>query len=154
MPTAVPIITPVPTVAQTASAEPATAPIVALPTVEQPAQLKPVTPPPAQATAKPASAAVPQAVTPAPASVALPPLYAPRQPAPVNPSIRIQNFIDRLRVSGIRMSDTGSKVILNDRLFLAGETVDPNLELKLVKIEQGVLTFTDNNGKKYIKLFQ
>jgi len=153
-PTAAPITPPAPTVAQTASAEPAPAPIVALPPVEQPAQPKAVTPAPVQATAKPVSKPVPQAVAAAPAAAALPPLYAPRQPAQVNPSIRIQNFIDRLRVSGIRMSDTGSKVILNDRLFLAGETVDANLELKLVKIEQGVLTFTDNNGKKYIKLFQ
>jgi hypothetical protein len=104
-----------------------------------------------------ASAATPPAAVPAPTptpAAALPPLYAPRPPTTVNPSIRIQNFIDRLRVSGIRMSDRGSKVILNDRLFTAGELVDTGLELKLIKIEQGVLTFADSNGKKYIKLFQ
>jgi hypothetical protein len=28
------------------------------------------------------------------------------------------------------------------------------LELRLIKIEQGVLTFTDATGKTYIKLFQ
>jgi hypothetical protein len=90
----------------------------------------------------------------APATVALPPIYAPRAPAPVNPSLRIQNFVDRLRVTGIRMSTTGSKVILGDRLFNLGDIVDSGLELRLVKVEEGVLTFADANGRTYIKLFQ
>ena len=91
---------------------------------------------------------------PAPAATAaLPPLYAPRPPSPVNPSARIQNFIDRLRVTGIRLSDKGTKVILGDRLFTIGEVVDNGLELRLIKAEQGVLTFSDANGKTYIKLF-
>jgi len=116
----------------------------------------PVTPTPAApvattVTATPAT--TPAAAAPA-ATVALPSLYAPRAPAPVNPGTRIQSFIDRLRVSGIRMSTTGSKVILNDRLFKAGEMVDTTLDLRLVKIEEGILTFTDANGKTYIKLFQ
>jgi hypothetical protein len=84
----------------------------------------------------------------------LPPIYAPRAPTPVNPGARIQSFIDRLRVTGIRMSTTGSKVIHNDRLFKAGDIVDPALDLRLLKIEEGVLTFADTNGKTYIKLFQ
>jgi len=100
--------------------------------------------------AKPAAAPVP----PKPAPTVLPPLYSPRAPTPVNNSARVQNFIDRLRVSGVRISGRGSKVILNDRLFSAGDVVDPTLELKLTKIEDGVLTFTDTNGKNYLKLFQ
>jgi hypothetical protein len=43
---------------------------------------------------------------------------------------------------------------MNDRLFSAGDIVDSVLELRLVKIEEGVLTFSDSSGKKYLKLFQ
>lgn len=95
-------------------------------------------------------------VTPAPRPppTVLPPLYAPKAPTPINNSARIQSFIDRIRVAGVRISPNGSKVILNDRLFSAGEVVEPMLELKLAKIEDGVLTFSDQNGKLYLKLFQ
>ena len=89
-----------------------------------------------------------------PATAALPPLYAPRAPTPINPSARVQGFIDRIRVTGIRKSDTESRVILNYRMFKTGDVVDSGLEVKLVKIEDGVLTFADSNGKTYIKLFQ
>ncbi|MFT3870521.1 MAG: hypothetical protein QM715_18890 [Nibricoccus sp.] len=113
----------------------ATAPVVSLP---------PDSTPPAASAPAPAQ----------PAPAALPPIYAPRAPAPVNNATRIQNFIDRLRVTSVRISDKGSKVILNDRLFNVGDMVDPGLELKLVKIEPGVITFTEPGGKKFIKLYQ
>ncbi|MBK9989982.1 MAG: hypothetical protein IPP19_04385 [Verrucomicrobia bacterium] len=143
-----PELTPVAT-----ASTPETAPAITFP--NQPATAKPETAAPvvSMPTAPAATAvAMPPAATAATSS--LPPIYAPRAPAAVNPSARIQSFIDRLRVSGIRMSTTGSKVILNDRLFKAGDMVDPTLELRLVKIEQGLLTFSDLNGKQYIKLFQ
>jgi len=158
--------TPPPTPAAIIIAAPAPPPAVLTPAPVPVAETKPapalapvtipvITEPPAAAPAPiPAPAPVPVVTTkPAPAP-ALPPLYTPRPPASVNPSARIQSFIDRLRVSGIRLSDSGNKVILNDRLFTAGETVDGVLELKLVKIEYGVLTFTDASEKNYLKLFQ
>ncbi len=84
----------------------------------------------------------------------LPPIYAPRAPTPVDNATRIQGFIERLRVTGVRISERGNKVILNDRLFSTGDTVNPGLELKLTKIEPGVITFTDSSGRNYIKLYQ
>ncbi len=147
-PTPEPITPPAPT--------PAPAPAEAAPEVVSAAVN--ATPSP-QPTAAPATVSLPTAApvatatpTPAPAA-ALPPLYAPRPPTPVNPSARVQNFINRLRVTGIRLSDTGTKVILGDRLFKIGEIVDTNLELRLIKAEQGVLTFSDATGKTYIKVF-
>lgn len=129
--TAKPAPTPVP------AAKP-TPPVVSLP---PPAPTAPSTPEAAPA-------------QPQPAPAVLPSIYAPRAPTPVNNATRIQNFIDRLRVTGVRITDHGSKVILNDRLFNAGEIVDGGLELKLVKIEPGMITFTDASGKKYVKLYQ
>jgi hypothetical protein len=135
--------------------ETAPAPVVVLPAA-QPTPPKPASPPPAQtvATDTPAVSLPATTATPVATAAALPPLYAPRAPAPVNPSIRIQGFIDRIRVTGIRKSDTESRVILNYRMFRVGDMVDSGLEVKLVKIEDGVLTFADSSGKTYIKLFQ
>jgi len=150
-------------VATSPAPEPAAGPVVQtapepVPAVSFPATRPAPSPAPAVAIASPAEPAPavqpPAATAAATAQAALPPLYTPRAPAPVNPSVRVQNFIDRLRVTGIRTSDTGSRVILNYRMFSVGDTVDNGLELKLVKVEEGVLTFADSTGKTYIKLFQ
>lgn len=150
---------PAPTVAFQPTSVPTTTKPATTPPVSEsaptPVVKTPPLPEPATATVslpetKPAAAAV----QPKPAPTVLPPIYTPRAPTPINSSARVQNFIDRLRVSGVRISSRGSKVILNDRLFSVGEVVDPTLDLKLVKIEEGVLTFTDSSGKNYLKLFQ
>lgn len=117
-----------------------------------------------ESTAQPATpSAAPPNASPAPASATastasspspLPSIYMPRAPTTINPAARAQNFIDRLRVSGVRFTATGSKVILNDRLFQETEVVDSGLGLRLVKIEPGALTFVDAQGRTYLKLFQ
>lgn len=72
---------------------------------------------------------------------------------PVKITLRIQGMVNKFRISGIRVSDTDSKVILNDHLFQVGEVVEPSLGLKLSKIEPHLLTFTDADGNKYLKRF-
>lgn len=62
-------------------------------------------------------------------------------------------MIDKFRISGIRLSDTDSKVILNDHLFRAGELVESSLGLRLTKIESHLLTFSDAEGNVYLKHF-
>jgi len=151
-----PITLPAPKAAPV-EATPAPAAIVTFPSTTA-TQPKSAAVPPAQTVATAPTSAAPSVTAtppaPAPATVALPSIYAPRAPTPVNPALRIQNFIDRLRVTGVRVSNTGTKVILGDRLFKVGDVVDSGLELRLVKVEQGVLTFADSNGKTYIKLYQ
>jgi len=159
IPVVPPIAQPAPIVAVpvevVAAPTPTSAPVVTLPAVQS-AQPKPTPPPPAPTVVTETTvASIPAAAaTPAPPASALPPLYAPRAPTPINPSVRIQGFIDRIRVTGIRKSDTESRVILNYRMFRVGDMVDSGLEVKLIKIEDGVLTFADHDGKIYIKLFQ
>ncbi len=76
------------------------------------------------------------------------------EPAPtINLGARIQTFIDRLRISGIRISDTGSRAILNDRLFRENDLIEPSLGLRLASIEPGVLTFVDESGAIYVRRF-
>jgi len=145
--------TPVETPAPSATVSlPSTTPAAAASPTPTPAiPVVSVTPAPPAVEPEPAAPIVSAPPTP---SNPLPSVYAPRAPAAVNPSLRIQNFLDRLRVAGIRISSTGNKVILNDRLFMVNEVVDSGLGLRLVKIEQGTLTFVDAQGKTYLKLFQ
>jgi hypothetical protein len=91
------------------------------------------------------------AAAPLPAPAPLPPPAA--APPALNLSARIQNFIVRLRITSIRISENGNKAILNDRLFRAGDTIEPSLGLKLVSIEPTELHFVDEAGEKYVRRF-
>lgn len=91
-----------------------------------------------------------------------PPLASAAEPAPrptssegppVKTTFRIQGMIDKFRISGIRLSPTESKVILNDHLFRVDDLVEPTLGLRLTKIESHLLTFSDADGNSYLKRF-
>ena len=66
---------------------------------------------------------------------------------------RVQGMVDKFRISGIRLSDTESKVILNEHLFRVGDLIEPSLGLRLTKIELHLLTFTDAENNTYLKRF-
>jgi hypothetical protein len=115
----------------------------------------PVAPPPIAAapivTNPPAT--VPPVIPVAPAETVVVPV-APPEPAPlIKLGTRIQSFVDRLRVSSIRISDTGNKAILNDRLFRVNDLVEPTLGLRLTDIKPNLLTFTDETGATYLRHF-
>jgi hypothetical protein len=92
-----------------------------------------------------------------PASPITPAAATPPPPVIVAPAIqlgtRIQSFVDRLRVTSIRISDTGNKAILNDRLFRVDDIVEPSLGLRLTDIQPKLLTFTDESGETYLRRF-
>ena len=67
------------------------------------------------------------------------------------PDPKILAYLDALQVAGIRISDTGSKVLMNDRVFREGEIVDQLLGLRLKKVESDMLTFVDDRGVIYTK---
>jgi hypothetical protein len=116
------------------------------------------TPPATLPVNPPAVAVAANASAPAPAT---PAMAAPVNAEPNRPSealsgrstIRTQAIVDKFRISGIRLSDTDSKVILNEHLFRQNDLVEPSLGLRLVKIEPSVLTFTDAEGTTYLKRF-
>ena len=107
------------------------------------------------ATPKPAPAPVvetkPVVVVPA----APPP--EPEVPKPVVPAPKMDSkavaFIETLRVAGIRPSSTDSKVLMNDRVYRTGDTVEHQLGLKLAVIAPYALTFEDENGARYTRNF-
>jgi len=126
-------------------------PLPVAPPVEIPPAPRPVadnTPAAAPAVAAPApvtAAPVPAAET--PATVAKEPV------AEGSLSDRINDYVDKLRVTGIRTSESGSKVLMNDKVYRANDIVNRALGLRLVKIAADSLTFADASGATYVKNF-
>jgi cytoskeletal protein RodZ len=115
----------------------------------------PVAPPP-----EPAKTAV---VTPksepkieAPKPVAAEPMAnTPAKPA--EPAAKLEpraiQYIENLRVTGIRASANDSKVLMNDRVYRIGHIVEHEMGLKLVGITASSLTFEDERGGRYTRNF-
>lgn len=112
--------------------------------------------------AAPSTPAQPESV-PIPASAkplaATPPASAiAESPKPPPPKLepRAINFIESIRVAGIRASATDpkdSKVLMNDRVYRIGNTVEAELGLRLVEITANSLTFEDERGGRYTRTF-
>jgi hypothetical protein len=81
------------------------------------------------------------------------------KPEPARPAAaaklepRAINFIEGIRVAGIRASTTDSKVLMNDRVYRLGDTVEHDMGLKLVSITPHSLTFEDDRGARYTRSF-
>jgi hypothetical protein len=150
--------------------KPALAPVVKAPALALPLSIPPATPAevfaPAPAPvvtklpAPPPTAAPTVSVT--PPAVSLPAVSLSNPPNGSNPSNgfdpskpdpKILAYIDALQIAGIRVSDTGSKVLMNDRVFRENEIVDHLLGLRLKKVESDNLTFVDERGVIYTKSF-
>jgi hypothetical protein len=87
-------------------------------------------------------------------TVASSPVPAPA-PAELDPKQveRIHQFVEAVRVTGIRASGTESKVLMNDRVYRVNDIVDRTLGLRLTKVGTDSLTFTDTSGATYVKYF-
>lgn len=110
------------------------------------------TPPPA--TARPASVVV--AAKPLPAAAEAKPAApspAPQAAPPAKMGGKEINFIEALRIAGIRASTTDSKVLMNDRVYRIGDIVEHEMGLKLVGITSSSLTFESENGARYTRTF-
>lgn len=71
--------------------------------------------------------------------------------AAAKPSQEIIDWLARAKISGVKLSDSESKVILNGNSYAVGEYVNYALGLKVMIIQQTRVLFVDNNGKKYLK---
>ncbi len=130
------------------------------------------TPAPASTTPAPEPVLVvntPPAVTtqPAVSTTSASPLVAektPKSPAPAptptatgersTPSLRMIETIEAFRVAGIRVgAGTDAKVLMNDRVYRVGDTVDHALGIKLAGATASSLTFRDASGATYTRNF-
>ncbi|WP_172830280.1 hypothetical protein [Opitutus sp. GAS368] len=83
-----------------------------------------------------------------------PPVQAAEPPKPaLKLEPRAMNFIDNIKVLGIRASATDSKVLMNDRVYRIGDMVEHEMGLKLVGITSNSLTFEDEKGGRYTRTF-
>jgi hypothetical protein len=76
---------------------------------------------------------------------------------PAKPALKLEpraiEFIDNIKVAGIRASSTDAKVLMNDRVYRIGSLVDAELGLTLVEIAPNALTFEDQRGGRYTRTF-
>lgn len=99
--------------------------------------------------------------SPTSALTATPPVVAiestttkPQASEPPAPSLRMIEAIEALRVAGIRSSASGdAKVLMNDRVYRLGDTVDHALGIKLTGVTASSLTFRDASGATYTRNF-
>lgn len=126
---------------------------------EPPATLAP---PPTSAVAPKAEPPVVAKTEPAPAPVAPLPVATanestaakPAAAEPPAPSLRMIEAIEALRVAGIRASaSSDAKVLMNDRVYRLGDTVDHALGIKLAGVTASSLTFRDASGATYTRNF-
>jgi len=71
--------------------------------------------------------------------------------AAAEPSQEIIDWLARAQISGVKLSGTNSKVILNGESYAVGEFVNFALGLKVMVIQEKRILFVDENGKKYMK---
>jgi hypothetical protein len=70
---------------------------------------------------------------------------------PLDP-VAIQ-YLDNIKVAGIRASATDAKVLMNDRVYRIGSVVSGEMGLRLVGITANTLTFEDAAGGRYTRTF-
>jgi hypothetical protein len=66
---------------------------------------------------------------------------------------RMQTLVDGFRVSGIRASGSGSKVLLNEKVYKVNDIVDRTNGLRLTQVARDRLTFATPDGVTYVKNF-
>ncbi len=71
--------------------------------------------------------------------------------AAAQPSEDIITWLGSAKLTGVRISETESKVIVNGNAYTVGEYVNFKLGLKVMIIQETRVLFVDNNGKKYMK---
>ena len=68
------------------------------------------------------------------------------------PNQEIVDWLAQSIVSGLRITSSSSKVILNNKGYMPGEIVNMELGLKVLTIEENRIVFVDANGIEYVKL--
>lgn len=155
-----PPVAAVPSTAPAAGSDSPPAPEVTVPLIAS--TPKEEAPPLSHATTTPeASSPVVATTVPAPASASEIPSIADKPaiestappPPPAKPDPRVYGYIDALRVTGIRATGEGSRVLMNERVYRVNDIVEHSMGIRLIKVEPSALTFSDVNGATYMKYF-
>lgn len=76
---------------------------------------------------------------------------AAQKAAAAKPSQAVIEWLGASKISGVRLSGSESRVILNGDAYSAGDEVNFSLGLKVLVIQENRVLFEDRNGKKYMK---
>jgi hypothetical protein len=77
-----------------------------------------------------------------------PPPPPPPPPRINNPDPRIQAWVAKIRLTGIRPGER-PRVLMNDRVYLIGDFVSVEFNLRLKAIQPRSLEFADAEGNTY-----
>ncbi len=91
---------------------------------------------------------VPLAVSPPP-----PPPPKPTGPSAAEREARAQEFINTLRLTGVRGLGAQARVLMNEKVYRLNDTVEPSVPLRLSAVRPGLLVFTDGKGRTYEKTY-
>ncbi|WP_221033006.1 hypothetical protein [Actomonas aquatica] len=69
------------------------------------------------------------------------------------PNEAVLRYLERSRVTGVRVSATDPKVLMNDRVYRLEDVVDRDLQLRVIAITDRELQFRDPQGFVYTKRF-
>lgn len=129
-----------------------------------PAATQPSAPPSTQPTlplaapsVAPAAAAATALAAPVPPP-SVPVAVSPPPPKPAGPSAaereaRAQEFINTLRLTGVRGLGAQARVLMNEKVYRLNDTVEPSIPLRLSAVRPGLLVFTDGKGRTYEKTY-
>ncbi len=147
-------IAPTPVLAPVVASMPAATPT---PSIQAPVATTPAPSAQPAPTVKPLAPLVATTPTPpASAETPAPRITAPAlKPAAVDPKAgqqRVQALVDRIQINSVLVTNSETKIILNNRLYRLGDTIDHSLGLKITEVHENHMVFTDNTGAKFIKL--
>jgi len=63
----------------------------------------------------------------------------------------IEDWLAQAKVTGVRLSELGNKVLINNDAYAVGEIVNYGLGLKVLVIQENRILFVDANGNRYMK---
>ena len=66
---------------------------------------------------------------------------------------RAQEFINALRLTGVRGLGVQARVLMNEKVYRLNDTVEPSVPLRLSAVRPGLLVFTDGKGRTYEKTY-
>lgn len=145
---------PEPPASATPPAAASVAPEPARTAAAEPAASLPVTassPTPAKAEEAPLLTVSTRPSEPAPV---LTPAASPATPAtPPRASLTMIQTIEAFRIAGVRASGPDSKVLMNDRVYRIGDTVDHALGIRISAVTANSITFVDEAGAAYTRNF-
>lgn len=138
------------------AATPAPSSSMPVPTVNAPPATSSVTPaanvPPAAPAIAPSTTVAVSAPSPAPpVTPASPAVTAPLANATPRPDEKIAEYLDRLRILGVRSPGPDARVLIGERVYRINDVVDRSLGIRLQKVDPGKITFIDAAGVTYTK---